>query len=374
LQYGIWFPAIVTWWWWLGARIDFGIIGQRRYRYPKVFAGALATTSLGLIYVAVRESIDEFHWWMQYGRDSSLFGTAPFLRTIGPVIWWVILAGGCALASKRLIQLRNSQPDKKPLNPQLFLIVAAILLLYVFAIHRWDKSLNPLPNHDQCETDHLYGLGCIHGTVMDENAKPISHIEVDLIPIGKTGDARLYGTRSEWTDEQGKYSLNRMEPGEYLLGVNAFSAFGAPDAERPFATAYYPAAVNEEEAVPIRIRRSLPLLLPPIRLHKLEVAIIKVNVLWSDGTRPSQSNILFQNILYPHHGGTAPQINGGIGVYAVPKGFDYDIFASVECDAGNRIESRESLPYQRITVADGLTPLEMTFVIPGPRCALWKPQ
>jgi hypothetical protein len=45
--------------------------------------------------------------------------------------------------------------------------------------------------------------------------------------------------------------------------------------------------------------------------------------------------------------------------------------ASVECDATKIIESHESSPDQRIKVADGLTPAEMTFVIPGPRCALW---
>jgi hypothetical protein len=52
------------------------------------------------------------------------------------------------------------------------------------------------------------------------------------------------------------------------------------------------------------------------------------------------------------------------------KGFEYDAVASVECDAGKVIESRESRPDQRIKVADGLTPVEMTFVIPGPCCPL----
>jgi hypothetical protein len=234
--------------------------------------------------------------------------------------------------------------------------------------------LNPPFNYNECEVDRLYGLGCVHGTVVDESGKPISHIEVDLIPIGKTGDARWYGTHSEWTDEQGRYNLNRREAGEYFLGVNAFSSFGAPDAERPFATSYYPAAENEAEAVPIKISRSSPLRLLPIRLRKLEVATIKINVLWSDGTRPERSNIYFKNILYPRHGGTAPQIDNGIGEFRVPKGFEYDAAASVECDAGKIIESRESLPYQRIKVADGVTPAEMTFIIPGPRCTLWEPK
>jgi hypothetical protein len=106
-------------------------------------------------------------------------------------------------------------------------------------------------------------------------------------------------------------------------------------------------------------------------LRKLEVVTIKINVLWADGARPERSNIYFKNVLYPRHGGTAPQIDNGTGEFTLPKGFEYDAVASVECDAGKVIESRESRPDQRIKVAAGLTPAEMTFVIPGPRCPLW---
>jgi hypothetical protein len=162
-----------------------------------------------------------------------------------------------------------------------------------------------------------------------------------------------------------------MEPGEYLLGANAFNSFGAPDADRPFATAYYPAGENESEAALVKVGRLSPLRLSPLRLRKLHVVTIKINVLWADGTRPERSNIYFKNILYPRHGGTAPQIDNGSGKFTLPKGFEYDAVASVECDAGKVIESRESRPDQRIKVADGRTPAEMTFVIPGPRCPLW---
>lgn len=371
LQYGVWFPAIVGWWWWLGTRIDFGILGRRSFRHPKLFAGVLTTVTLVLLYVAARASLAELHWWMEYGRNSSPFRVPTLLRTIGPVLWCLLLAGGCLITAMRLSQRRITPAIEDRQKYRLLVIGAVVATLYVFVIHRWDKSLNPPYDYDECAVDRLYGLGCIHGTIVDESGKPISHIEVDLIPIHKTGDARWYGTHSEWTDDQGRYNLNRMEPGEYLLGANAFSSFGAPDAERPFATAYYPAPENESEAVPVRVSRSLPLRLSPLRLRKLEVATTKINVLWEDGTRAERSNIYFKNILYPLYGGTAPQIDNGTGEFALPKGFEYDAVASVQCDAGKVIESRESKPDQRIKVADGFTPAEMTFVIPGPRCTLW---
>jgi len=373
LQYAVWFPAIVGWWWWAGSRMDFGVVGRRRYRHAKLFAGVLFAATVGLIYIAARAIVDEVHWWTQYAYDGSPYRVPTLLRTIGPVLWCLLFAGACALAAIRLLQGRGERAAKSHRKYRFLLIGASLVALYVFAIHRWDKALNPPLDYSQCTVDLLYGLGCVHGTVVDSSGKPISHIEVDLIPIAKTGTARWYSTRSEWTDEQGRYNLNGVEAAEYLLGVNAFSAFGAPTAELPFATVYYPAAENEAEAAPIRVARSSPLRLPALRLRRLELVTMRISVLWPDGTRPERSNIFFRNVLYRSSGGSAPQIDNGIGEFTLPRGFEYEAFASVDCHTGDIHESRESVPYQRIKVKDGSTPTEMTFVIQGPRCVLWDP-
>jgi hypothetical protein len=66
-----------------------------------------------------------------------------------------------------------------------YLQIAIWMLLaafYTFAIHRWDGYLNPPFNYDQCAVDRHYGLGCVHGTVVGDRGKPVSRIEVDLIP------------------------------------------------------------------------------------------------------------------------------------------------------------------------------------------------
>lgn len=52
--------------------------------------------------------------------------------------------------------------------------------------------------------------------------------------------------------------------------------------------------------------------------------------------------------------------DNGTGKFTLPKSFEYDAVASVKWEAGKVIESRESRPDQRIKVADGLTPVEMT--------------
>src|SRR5580692_1626702 len=141
LQYGVWFPAIVGWWWWIGTRMDFGILGRRSFRYSKLVAGGLSTVSLVLLLIA----------------------------------------------AMRLFQGRIAPAIEGRHKYRLPVIGVAVVALYVFVIHHWDKSLNPPPDYDECAIDRLYGLGCIHGTVVEENGKPISHIEVDLIPVHKTG-------------------------------------------------------------------------------------------------------------------------------------------------------------------------------------------
>ena len=315
LQDAIWFPAILALWWWIGTRIDFGVLGRRNLRYPKPLASLLTILSFVLLYIAARVGLDEVHWWTEYGRNSSPYRLPTLLRTAGPVLWCLALATGCLDAAIRLIQLRTTSAAGNRPNYRLLVVGAAAGVLYVFAIHRLDKFLNPPFNYDQCAVDRLYALGCIHGTVVDEGGKRISHIELDLIPALKTGDARWYGTHSEWTDEHGRYNFNRLEPSQYLLGANAFSASGAPNAERPFATAYYPASANESEAATLDVVRSSALQLAPLRLHKLGLAAIKITVRWSAGTRPQRSNIFFKNILYARSVVTAPQIDNGTGVF-----------------------------------------------------------
>jgi hypothetical protein len=103
---------------------------------------------------------------------------------------------------------------------------------------------------------------------------------------------------------------------------------------------------------------------------------IKIEVVWPDGTRPERSNLLFHNLSYPSQaviGDVAPQVSDGRGEFTLPEGFDYQAKAVIHCDAGEKIESRESNPAQQISVGRGTTPTALTFTIPGPPCKLWIP-
>ncbi|MGA2484189.1 MAG: carboxypeptidase-like regulatory domain-containing protein [Candidatus Acidiferrales bacterium] len=365
-------PLILFWWWWIGTRIDFGVLGRRHYRHTKLIAGVLVAVALTLLYGGTRSILNELQWWREYGHGLPAVHSILLLRTAGPVLWCVLLAGGALTAAARLIQGRFPPlTDKRPQYLK-FSVGTSVIVLYVVAIAVFDKAPTAIVNRDSCVADP--GSGCVHGTVADESDKPLRGIEVEFVPAYKTGDARWYATRHEWTDEQGKYNFNQLEPGEYFLAVHRD---GAPDVDHPFATGYYPGVADETAASRVIVTASLRTNLDTLRLHKLEVATISVTIVWPDGTRPERSNLLFHNISYPRQaviGDVAPQVDNGKGEFTLPKGFEYDAQAKVDCDAGKVIESRESRPVQRINVADGFAPAELTFVIPGPPCALWKPQ
>jgi cytochrome c-type biogenesis protein CcmH/NrfF len=187
-------------------------------------------------------------------------------------------------------------------------------------------------------------LGCIHGSVADEAGKPLKGIQIDLLPTDKSGDDRWDEKKTGWTDSQGRYSVARMTPGDYLVAIHYYSA---PDARQPFATTFYPGVEVESNAQRVSVRQNSPTMLAQLKLRSLPLENVRVDVLWSDGTRPRTSSLLFHNPKYPDQaviGDEALSVVDGAGEFAIPAGFSYLARASLQRDAGAVIETRESGP------------------------------
>lgn len=372
LQYAVWFPLIVAMWWWVGTCIDFGLPIPWSASHPRLIAGLLLVGTLGLTIGAARVCLDEYHWFKNYGPGRPPIYAVLTLRAIGPTLWCMFFAGAFVRAA--IAVLRHKQPPmiRYPFGYRAFLVCVALMCLNVVGIARVDRLLRPPADPNACEFDRLYRLGCVHGIVMDVAEKPIGHIEVNLIPAFITGSARWYRTKHEWTDEQGRYNFNRLEPGGYLLAVNSYEASAGPDEELPFATLYYHSAADESGADAVVVKGSSATDLTPLQLRRLDVATIPVKVVWENGTPAERSDIVVHSVRYFAllHG---TQIDNGTGVITLLKGYSYEVNVSVQCDAWTKIEQRESKPYQQFTVADGSTPTQLTFVLPGTPCVLWKP-
>jgi hypothetical protein len=102
----------------------------------------------------------------------------------------------------------------------------------------------------------------------------------------------------------------------------------------------------------------------------------EVIVEFTDGSAPLNSSLLVHNPSFNEGviGNTAWPIHKGRSKYQFVEGYEYYVRASVWCDAGDKIDMRESRPVEKVKVEKGKSlPSEMKFVVAGP-CPLWRPK
>jgi len=66
-------------------------------------------------------------------------------------------------------------------------------------------------------------------------------------------------------------------------------------------------------------------------------------------------------------------VRNGNAEITLPMEFDYYASAVTRCDAGDKIDSRESGPVQLIRIDERHLPRELTFVIQTEPCKPWIP-
>ena len=87
----------------------------------------------------------------------------------------------------------------------------------------------------------------ISGIVVDARGKPFPHVQVWLKPL----DADNQSVNFEYTDEKGRFAIESITPGKYIVVMNRD---GKKTVEEPFDTFYYPDATEEAKARVFSIR------------------------------------------------------------------------------------------------------------------------
>ena len=208
--------------------------------------------------------------------------------------------------------------------------------------------------------------------MLDDRGTPVSKARIELIPLELESRRFFRFELHQWTNVRGEYAMNGVAPGQYLVSIHKHAA---PTNEVPLVGVFYPGVDDEDAAERISIYADNTTPLLPVKLRRLDTTTVLVNVMFEDGTRPARSNLSFHNPQFPHQaviGNEAPEVEGGRGSFTLPVGFEYIARAAVRCDAGSRIETRESRPIQHVDIVQQLTPLELTFVIAGDACRLWE--
>jgi hypothetical protein len=92
----------------------------------------------------------------------------------------------------------------------------------------------------------LIANGRIEGRVKTDNGTPVPHVSVDAIPADLEQVDNFTNVPTGATDENGRFSIDGLLPGGYVIGLNA--RFG-PRPESPYAVTYFPGGPRQDAAV-----------------------------------------------------------------------------------------------------------------------------
>lgn len=126
----------------------------------------------------------------------------------------------------------------------------------------------------------------VRGRVIGPKGKPMADVCVSLLRPGA-----LMGS-FDCTDEQGRYEIESVPPGEYVLGINEDDK---PSGQEPFRRIFYPGVSERERAVVINIRPGENLEDMDFVIPKLEETIVIKGVLrYSDGKPAAEEWVKFK--------------------------------------------------------------------------------
>jgi protocatechuate 3,4-dioxygenase beta subunit len=94
--------------------------------------------------------------------------------------------------------------------------------------------------------------GRIRGRVFDAQGKPVGEqVQLSIMAYESAGNnMNASESRSEYTDQQGRYDFAGLPPGRYLLGINIADV---PDKHTPYSKTYYPSGSTPAQATVITL-------------------------------------------------------------------------------------------------------------------------
>lgn len=190
------------------------------------------------------------------------------------------------------------------------------------------KNLNDDPEHEVevvdrgCAGADFYAQlnGRISGRVLDRSGQPAARVKVDLIPASEALSSVPMG-KWAFTDKDGRFQIDWIPPGKYLLGTNLI---GAQSELCPYPRTYYPNVAEASLATAISIdegekveNQNLTLSAP------VTTRVIEGFVFWPDGSPATGAAMILHNTKYPYQG-TGEQV-------AVDKEGRFRLTASEGC-------------------------------------------
>lgn len=171
----------------------------------------------------------------------------------------------------------------------------------------------------------------VSGSVLDARGKPLPQVEVSLEPT----DADNHSVNFEYTDEKGRFAIESIEPGTYVLVLNKD---GEKRIEEPFPAMYYPGVAERAKARVFRIRagdsiKGLKIIVPNVE----EMVTVQGVVRFADGTPAPKTTVRFIPAKVPGVEGRAMEDSDAKGRFSfkIFKGLPGELHADFFAYSGN---------------------------------------
>jgi hypothetical protein len=148
-----------------------------------------------------------------------------------------------------------------------------------------DYSTRTLKLNDRgCSEEDFIAVNdsSISGQILKPDGSGLLKANVELIPLETAENVVLDNIDYDWTDEEGLYTLEKIPPGRYLLGININST---PDDDCPYPRTFYPGVTERSKATVIDVGwgdklTGIDIQVPP----KLSEHTVSGFVIWPDGS------------------------------------------------------------------------------------------
>ena len=136
--------------------------------------------------------------------------------------------------------------------------------------------------------------GVIPGRVVDEYGDPVSRVMVFTLRVTSAGEQFQRRGMAAQTDDQGRFRLFGLEPGEYVVAAESRGMGGPPieGGTEGFVTTYYPSALAEREAARVRVTAGADAAEVQIQLVRTRTFRIAGMVMDSKGQPVSSPNVM----------------------------------------------------------------------------------
>ena len=149
----------------------------------------------------------------------------------------------------------------------------------------------------------------ISGSVVDARGRPLSRVQVSLQPM----DVNNKSINFEYTDEQGRFAIESIDPGNYIIVVNED---GEKTVEAPFSVFYYPNVTEQARARIFRVRAGDNIKGLKIVPNTEEMVTVKGVVRYVDGTPARKATVRFKSAKMPGVNGDALEDTNAQGQFS----------------------------------------------------------